>query len=58
MHRFAGTNLSCEFRTTFARLDKMMRARRLAFTDVQETEMNKNETAILDVQLFVISLFW
>ena len=46
MHRFAGTNLSCEF-CTIARLDKLMRARRLAFTDVPETEMNKKkETAI------------
>ena len=45
MHRFAGANLLCEF-CTIARLDKLMRARRLAFTDVPETEMNKNETAI------------
>ena len=46
MHRFAGTNLSCKFCTT-ARMDKLMRARRLAFTDVPETEMNKKkETAI------------
>ena len=40
-HRFAGINLSCEFRKTFARLDKMMRARRLALTDW--CSRNRNE---------------